>query len=75
MTGTSIAMVCANAAMAGLDALMPIEEIAESMAVLGERMVQNECNYHGCCDTPTAQKIGMEMYKKSKKCESCRERK
>lgn len=64
MSGTAIAMMCANVAMAGLDALMPIEEIAETMTVLGERMVEHNCNYHGCCDTPTAKKLEEEQEKR-----------
>lgn len=65
MSGTAIAAVCANAAMAGLDALMPIEEIAEAMTVLGERMVENDCNYHGACDTPTAKRLETEQEKRN----------
>ena len=71
MSGTAIAMVCANAAMGGLDALMPIEEIAEAMTVLGERMVENNCNYHGACDTPTAKKLEEEQKKRNTNLRSC----
>ncbi len=71
MSGTAIAMVCANAALAGLDALIPIEEIAKAMTVLGERMVENNCNYHGACDTPTAKELEAQQERRNEGLRFC----
>lgn len=61
MTATAIAMVCANATMAGVETLVPLEEKLDSMMVVGKKLIDDGINRMGDMGTPTGRRLAEEQ--------------
>ncbi|MCQ2560669.1 MAG: L-serine ammonia-lyase, iron-sulfur-dependent, subunit alpha, partial [Clostridia bacterium] len=67
MTGTATAAVCANAAMAGLDALIPLEEMVQALIRVGRASRSIKLNSMGANGTPTGVRLEEEELARQKK--------
>lgn len=67
MTGTATALVCANGAMAGLDSLIPLEEMVEALIRIGRASRSIKLNSMGANGTPTGIKLEREELERQKK--------
>ena len=67
MTGTATALVCANAAMAGLDALIPLDEMVGALMRVGLTIRSARLNTMGANATPTGAKLEEEEIARQKK--------
>ena len=67
MTAVSIAATCANATMAGVEALVPLEETVASMLKSGGAIRDNGINRMGACWTATGCRLAEEQKKRNKK--------
>lgn len=61
MTATAIAMVCANAAMCGVETLVPLEEKMDSMMIVGKKLIDEGINRMGDMGTPTGKRLATEQ--------------
>lgn len=61
MTAVSIAATCANATMAGMEALVPLEEIIEAMLQSGSALRAGGINRMGSCGTATGCRLAAEQ--------------
>ena len=61
MTAASIAAACANATMAGVEALVPLEEIIEAMLQSGSALRAGGINRMGACGTATGCRLAAEQ--------------
>lgn len=57
MTGTATAVTCANAALAGLDALIPLDEMVTAMMNVGRASRSIKLNSMGANGTPTGVRL------------------
>ncbi|BDF71013.1 serine dehydratase [Oscillospiraceae bacterium] len=64
MTGVSVAAVCANAAMVGLEHVVPLEEMVDAMLRVGEHIRCTKCNRLGAESTPTGLRLAEELKKR-----------
>lgn len=67
MTAVSIASTCANAVMAGMESLVPLEEMIESMLKSGAAIRDNGINRMGANGTSTGQRLAEEQKERNKK--------
>ncbi len=67
MTGTATALACANAAMAGLDALIPLDEMVTAMMKVGRASRSIRLNSMGANGTPTGVRLEEEETAKQQK--------
>ena len=67
MTAVSIAATSANAAMSGLDALIPLEEMVGAMMRVGNVIMETGCGFLGTCDTPTGRRLYEEQKVRDRK--------
>lgn len=61
MTATAVAMLCANATMAGVETLIPLEEKLESMMIVGKKLIDEKINSMGDMGTPTGKRLAEEQ--------------
>ncbi len=61
MTATALSMVCANAAMAGVETLVPLEEKLDAMMAIGKKLIDEGINRMGDMGTPTGQRLKQEQ--------------
>lgn len=66
MTGTATAVTCANAALAGLDALIPLDEMVTAMMKVGRASRSIRLNSMGANGTPTGVKLEEEEIARQK---------
>ena len=67
MTGCATAVTCANAAMAGLDALIPLDEMVTAMMKVGRASRGIKLNSMGANGTPTGVRLEKEEIEKQTK--------
>lgn len=67
MTGTATALVCANAAMAGLDALIPLDEMVDTLMRVGTALRSARLNTMGANASPTGLRLEKEEIARQKK--------
>lgn len=67
MTGTATALVCANAAMAGLDALIPLDEMVDTLMRVGTALRKARLNTLGANASPTGARLEVEEIARQKK--------
>ena len=66
MTAVSIAATCANATMAGVESLVPLEETIASMLKSGSAIRDNGINRMGACWTATGCRLTQEQKERNK---------
>jgi L-serine dehydratase len=64
MTGVSTAAVCANAAMAGVAHVIPLDEMVDAMLRVGQNIRKTRCNRLGTESTPTGLRLAREWSEK-----------
>lgn len=67
MTGTATALVCANAAMAGVDALIPLDEMVGALMRVGTTIRSARLNTMGANATPTGIRLEEQEIARQKK--------
>ena len=67
MTGCATALACANAAMAGLDALIPLDEMVTAMMNVGRASRSIKLNSMGANGTPTGVRLEAEEQERQQK--------
>ena len=67
MTASAIAMVCANAAMAGVETLIPLEQKLDSMMVIGKKLIDEGINRMGDMGTPAGKRLAEEQKERDRK--------
>ncbi len=67
MTAVAIAGVCANATMAGVESLVPLEETIDSMLKSGSVIRETGLNRMGACATATGCRLACEQKERNKK--------
>ena len=67
MTGCATALACANAAMAGLDALIPLDEMVTAMMKVGRASRSIKLNSMGANGTPTGVRLEAEETERQQK--------
>ena len=67
MTGCATALACANAAMAGLDALIPLDEMVTAMMKVGRASRSIRLNSMGANGTPTGVRLEAEETERQQK--------
>ena len=67
MTGTATAVTCANAALAGLDALIPLDEMVTAMMNVGRASRSIKLNSMGANGTPTGVRLEAEEQERQQK--------
>lgn len=71
MTAVSIAATCANAAMAGMASLIPLEETIGSMLRSGESIRDHGINRMGACGTATGCRLAEEQKRRNQAKRAC----
>lgn len=66
MVAPGMAMMCANCAMAGLDALIPLDEIVDSMITLGRVVLEAGGNPMNGSGTPTGLRLEEDQAKRNR---------
>ena len=67
MTACAVATVCANAAMAGVQTLVPLEEKLDSMMAIGKKLIDEGINRMGDMGTPTGVRLAEEQKQRDMK--------
>lgn len=67
MTAVSTAATIANAVMAGMEAVVPVEEMVGAMMRVGNSILDHDCNNMGANCTPTGCRLNQEQIERNKK--------
>jgi len=65
ITGTASATAIANAVMAGVEAVIPLDEMVEALMRVGKNLKLTGCNKLGACKTPTGLKLDKEQIERN----------